>query len=150
MARSAHITGGTISVSCSFYMATLPAIRFNPAIRDFYQRLRAQGKAPKVAITAAMRKLLIIANAIIQQDRPWANHARQQIRLLSEGEGGYDADFIRKDMEERGGIAMIPTKRNRLIQLPVDPAIYALRNMVERWLASPPFGSTSSKTPGGW
>jgi transposase len=45
---------------------------------------------------------------------------------------GYDADFIRKDMERRGGIAMIPTKRNRLVQLPVDTAIYALRNMVER------------------
>jgi transposase len=44
---------------------------------------------------------------------------------------GYDADFIRQDMERRGGIAMIPTKRNRLIQLPVDPDIYALRNMVE-------------------
>jgi transposase len=45
---------------------------------------------------------------------------------------GYDADFIREDMEKRGGVAMIPTKRNRLIQLPVDAAIYALRNMVER------------------
>jgi len=45
---------------------------------------------------------------------------------------GYDADFIRKDMERRGGMAIIPTKRNRLIQLPVDAAIYALRNMVER------------------
>lgn len=44
---------------------------------------------------------------------------------------GYDADFIRADMERRGGTAMIPTKRNRLIQLPVDAAIYALRNMVE-------------------
>lgn len=45
---------------------------------------------------------------------------------------GYDADFIREDMERRGGVAMIPTKRNRLVQLPVDNAIYALRNMVER------------------
>ena len=45
---------------------------------------------------------------------------------------GYDADSIRKDMERRGGFAMIPTKRNRLVQLPVDTAIYALRNMVER------------------
>ena len=35
-------------------------------------------------------------------------------------------------MEKRGGVAMIPTKRNRLVQLPVDTAIYALRNMVER------------------
>ena len=45
---------------------------------------------------------------------------------------GYDADFIRKDMEVGGGVAMIPTKRNRLIQLPVDADIYALRNRVER------------------
>lgn len=45
---------------------------------------------------------------------------------------GYDADFIREDMERRGGVAMIPTKRSRLVQLPVDAAIYALRNMVER------------------
>lgn len=45
---------------------------------------------------------------------------------------GYDVDFIRENMESRGGIAMIPTKRNRLIQLPMDTAIYALRNMVER------------------
>ena len=45
---------------------------------------------------------------------------------------GYDADFIREEMEKRGGTAMTPTKRNRLLQLPVDAAIYALRNMVER------------------
>ncbi|WP_445326839.1 hypothetical protein [Sphingobium sp. AN558] len=56
-------------------MATLPAIRFNPIIRAFYQHLRAEGKASKVAITAAMRRLLIIANAIVQQDKPWANIA---------------------------------------------------------------------------
>jgi transposase len=48
------------------------------------------------------------------------------------GDKGYDADFIRQDMQARGGFAMIPTKRNRLIQLPVDAAIYALRNLIER------------------
>ena len=69
----AHITGGRLSVRCALYMVTLPAIRFNPTIRAFYQHLRAEGKAPKVAITAAMRKLLIIANAIVQQDKPWTN-----------------------------------------------------------------------------
>lgn len=67
----AHIKGGRLSVRCALYMATLPAIRFNPPIRSFYQRLRAEGKPPKLAITAAMRKLLIIANAIVHQDRPW-------------------------------------------------------------------------------
>lgn len=68
----AHIAGGRLSVRCALYMATLPAIRFNPPIRAFYQRLRTDGKPPKVAITAAMRKLLIIANAILQQNRPWS------------------------------------------------------------------------------
>jgi len=67
----AHIAGGRLSVRCALYMATLPAIRFNPPIRNFYQHLRTQGKAPKLAITAAMRKLLIMANTIIEQDRPW-------------------------------------------------------------------------------
>jgi transposase len=45
---------------------------------------------------------------------------------------GYDADFIREDLEKRGGTAMIPTKRNRRIHSPVDAAIHALCNMVER------------------
>jgi transposase len=48
------------------------------------------------------------------------------------GDKGYDADFIRQDMAERGGFAMIPTRKNRLVQIPVDGAIYALRNMIER------------------
>jgi transposase len=44
----------------------------------------------------------------------------------------YDVDLIRADMEKRCGVAIITTKRNHLIQLPIDGAIYALRNMVER------------------
>ena len=47
---------------------------------------------------------------------------------------GYDTDFTREDVEKSGGVAIIPTKRNTLVQMPVDPAIYALRNMVERCL----------------
>jgi transposase len=50
---------------------------------------------------------------------------------------GYDADFIRYDMQSRGGFAMIPTKKNRLVQIPVDGAIYALRNIIERCFNSP-------------
>ena len=48
------------------------------------------------------------------------------------GDKGYDADFIRQDMENRGSVAIFSTKRNRLIQLSVDAAIYAQHNMVER------------------
>lgn len=72
----AHIAGGRLSARCSLYMATIVAIRCNPAIRPFYKHLRQQGKPPKVAITAAMRKLLLAANAMLTHNRPWqTSHA---------------------------------------------------------------------------
>ena len=45
---------------------------------------------------------------------------------------GYDADAIRADMEARGGTSVIPTKRNRRVQIPYDGFVYALRNRIER------------------
>jgi len=45
---------------------------------------------------------------------------------------GYDADFIREDMEARGGVAIIPTRRHRKVQIQIDGFIYALRNRIER------------------
>jgi transposase len=62
------IRGGRISVRCMLYMATISGIRYNPKIKEFYQRLRATGKLPKVAITACMRKLLITMNAMIKKN----------------------------------------------------------------------------------
>jgi transposase len=64
------IRGGRSAVRHALYMATMVAIRFNPALRAFYQRLRAS-RPPKVAIVAAMRKLLTILNAILRDHRPW-------------------------------------------------------------------------------
>jgi transposase len=51
------IEGGRTSVRCGLYMATLVAIRHNPVIREFYERLLANGKLKKVALVACMRKL---------------------------------------------------------------------------------------------
>lgn len=68
-----HIRGGRRSVRCVLYMATLSAIRCHPTIRPFYQRLRAQGKPAKVAITAAMRKLLVQLNAMLRDQYMNAN-----------------------------------------------------------------------------
>ena len=65
------ISGGRRSVRGALYMATLAAIRFNPAIKTFYERLKARGKKSKVALTAAMRKLLSVLNAIIKHRTPW-------------------------------------------------------------------------------
>lgn len=67
-----HIWGGRAHVRGTLYMATLVATRFNPVIRTYYRRLRAAGKAPKVALVAAMRKLLCILNAMVRHNCAWA------------------------------------------------------------------------------
>lgn len=68
-----HIFGGRARVRSMLYMATLTAMRFNPVIKEFYQRLLAKGKPPKVAITACMRKLLSIINLMVSKRTLWAN-----------------------------------------------------------------------------
>jgi len=65
------ISGGRPDVRSVLYMATLAAIRFNPVIREFYQRLVKAGKKKKVAIVACMRKLLTILNAIVRDRKHW-------------------------------------------------------------------------------
>jgi len=65
------IAGGRPAVRSVLYMATLTAVRFNPALAHFYQRLVAAGRPKKVALTAAMRKLLTILNAMLRDQRPW-------------------------------------------------------------------------------
>ncbi len=65
------IWGGRAAVRSALYMSTLVAIRFNPAIRAFYERLRAAGKPFKVAATACMRKLLTILNSMIKNRTRW-------------------------------------------------------------------------------
>jgi transposase len=52
-------------------MATLVATRHNPKIRGFYARLQDAGKPPKLALTACMRKLLVILNAMLKAGKPW-------------------------------------------------------------------------------
>ncbi|HJR03416.1 MAG TPA: IS110 family transposase [Methylomirabilota bacterium] len=65
------VSGGRAAVRRVLYMATVSAIRRNPIIGAFYRRLRANGHPAKVALTAAMRKLLTILNAILRDHRPW-------------------------------------------------------------------------------
>jgi len=66
------VWGGRAPVRAVLYMGALVAARFNPVIRAFYQRLRAAGKPAKVALTACMRKLLIILNAMVRTGTPWS------------------------------------------------------------------------------
>jgi len=63
--------GGRAVVRAALYMSTLVATKHNPVIKVFYQRLRAAGKAPKVALVACMRKLVTILNAIVKHRTPW-------------------------------------------------------------------------------
>ncbi|WP_368413435.1 transposase, partial [Dongia sp.] len=65
------IRGGRADVRTVLYMATISAIRCNPIIKTFHQRLRSAGKPPKVAITACMRKLITTLNAIMRAKTPW-------------------------------------------------------------------------------
>jgi transposase len=70
------IDGGRAVVRCVLDMATLVASRHNSAIRAFYQRLLAAGKPKKLALVAAMRKLLVILNAMLRDGTIWdKNHA---------------------------------------------------------------------------
>ena len=63
--------GGRSIVRCALYMATLSAVRCNPVIKVFYQRLLATGKPKKVALTACSHKLLRILNAMARTGQPW-------------------------------------------------------------------------------
>ena len=67
-----RIQGGRSTVRTTLYMATLSATRCNPVIGGFYRHLVKQGKHKKVALTAAMRKFLVILNAMVRDGKAWA------------------------------------------------------------------------------
>jgi transposase len=69
-----RIFGGRASVRRTLYMAALVATRYNPVIRRFYERLIGRGKETKVALTACMRKLLIILNAMLRKGETWRHN----------------------------------------------------------------------------
>ena len=66
-----RIKGGRPHVRQALYMAAVSAARCNPDLKAFYERLRAKGKEAKLALTAVMRKLVILANTLIREDRHW-------------------------------------------------------------------------------
>lgn len=68
-----HIWGGRAPVRCALYMAALSATWCNPKIKSFYERLLAAGKRPKVALTACMRKLLVMINTMVRNQTMWSS-----------------------------------------------------------------------------
>lgn len=73
------VWGGRASVRCALYMSALTAVRYNPVIKVFYQRLQKAGKPKKVALTACMRKLLIILNAMLKHRTPWQTNLTKNL-----------------------------------------------------------------------
>jgi len=69
-----HIRGGRGDVRKMLYMAALTAVRHNPVLKAFYERLIAKGKPFKVAIVACMRKLLVILNAMFKSGQSWQDN----------------------------------------------------------------------------
>ncbi len=69
------VWGGRAQLRATLYMGTLAAMRCNPVIKAFYERLCAAGKPKKVALTACMRKLLTILNAMLTHQTPWRHPA---------------------------------------------------------------------------
>lgn len=65
------IMGGRVAVRCTLYMAAVVAIRHNISIKNFYQRLREKGKPAKVAIVAAMRKMITMLNQMVMHKNEW-------------------------------------------------------------------------------
>ena len=68
----AKIGGGRAGLRRALYMPALVAARCNPQLSCVYQTLRSRGKEAKLALVAIMRKLLILANILIYEDREWA------------------------------------------------------------------------------
>lgn len=71
------VWGGRARVRAVLYMGAVVASQYNPVIRDFYQRLLAAGKPKKLALTACMRKLLVILNSMVKHDSPWCDLSTQ-------------------------------------------------------------------------
>jgi transposase len=67
-----HIRGGRSSLRAALYMAALVASRCNPVLRSAYQRMTEAGKPRKLALTAVMRRLVTILNAMVKTNTPWA------------------------------------------------------------------------------
>lgn len=65
------VWGGPARIRAALYMGALVASQYNPFIRDFYRRLVAVGKPKNLALTACMRKLLVVLNSMLKHRSPW-------------------------------------------------------------------------------
>ena len=78
LVQRSHVRRGRHTVRHALYMAALVASRYNKDIKACYQRLTEAGKPPKLALTACMRKLVLMANALLRDQRLWAARSKYQ------------------------------------------------------------------------
>jgi transposase len=71
MAKKRRIRGGRAPIRTMLYMAMISAIQHNPIMKAFFNKLVAQGKHKKVALTACMRKMITILNAMVRNNQEW-------------------------------------------------------------------------------
>jgi transposase len=77
------IWGGRGDVRAMLYMSTLVAVRLNPSLRAFHSRLRSAGKSPKMALTACMRKLVVVLNAMLRAGHRCAEERSRPIKMIA-------------------------------------------------------------------
>ena len=87
------VWGGRASVRKTLYMAALVATRFNPVISAFYRKLLSKGKPKKVALVAAVRKLLVILNAMLKTGKGWKAEC---VDVANRPPGDSRLDFLRR------------------------------------------------------
>jgi transposase len=76
------IWGGRGDVRAILYMGTVAAVRVNPSMRAFFKRLRTAGKSPKMALTACMRKFIVMLNAMLRAASRWSDERPQPVKLI--------------------------------------------------------------------
>lgn len=86
-----RIIGGRSPIRAALYMPTITATRCNPVIAATYRRMRAAGKPYFMAITACMRRLLVIINAVVKSGRPWEDRSVPTGTLVPISPGGLDS-----------------------------------------------------------
>ena len=75
MKGARHVRGGHRRPRDVLYMAAMSAMAWNPDMKATYERLRARGKCHKVALIAVMRRLIVLANALLRDRRTWTERA---------------------------------------------------------------------------
>jgi transposase len=78
------IWGGRSDVRSMPYMSTLVAVRLNPSLRVFHDRLRRAGKSPKMALTACMRKLVVMLNAMLRASQRCVEERSRPLKMIAE------------------------------------------------------------------